>query len=52
MARKDRYSQDRLDNIAKHKALKTRRRKLRKARNAQLREAGIKFSKNDIAYKG
>ena len=38
--------------IAKQQALKTKRRKARKARNAKLREAGTKFSKKDHCYKG
>ena len=39
------------DGIAKSQAVKTKRAKKRKARNAQLRNDGVKFSKKDACYK-
>ena len=52
MARKDRYSEQTKERIVQAKHKKTARRKARKARNARLREEGVKFSKKDSCYKG
>jgi len=40
-----------IDIIAKIKSKKNARRKARKAKNAQLREAGVKFGHKDACYK-
>ena len=50
MARKDKYSQDKLNNIKKEQAKKTARRKAKKRLNAALRERGDKFSYEDACY--
>lgn len=50
--RKDKYCEVDLEAIAKCRAKKTKRRKARKAKNARLREAGLKFSKKDNCYRG
>lgn len=52
MARRSKYGEARLEEIAKCKARKTKRLKARRARNARLREQGVKFAKTDAAYKG
>ena len=51
MAKKDRYTDDQKAIIAKNKTRKNARRKAIKAQNAKLRDAGVKFSKNDACYK-
>ena len=45
MARRDKYSEDRKANLQKEKSKKNARRKARKAKNAELRENGVKFVK-------
>lgn len=52
MAKADKYSEQRLAQIATCKAKKNRRLKNRRKANAKLRDAGVKFSHKDAAYKG
>lgn len=43
MARRDKFSEQQKENIAKCRAKKNARRRKRKAENQRLREAGVKF---------
>jgi len=52
MARRDKYSEAQLEQIALCKARKSKRLKRRRARNARLRANGEKFSTKDAAYQG
>lgn len=47
MARKDKYGQERLAQIARCKARKTKRLKLRRKENQRQRLAGVRFGLKD-----
>ena len=51
MSKKDKYSEQKLEQIRLAKQKKNARGKARKARNAVLRELGEKFSKKEACYK-
>jgi len=51
MARKDKYTEAELANIATIQSKKTARLKARRKRNVKLREDGVKFAKTDACYK-
>lgn len=51
MNKKDKYSEQKIEQIRLAKQKKTVRRKARKARNAVLRELEEKFSKKEHCYK-
>ena len=51
-ARSRQLPEARQERIAKIRTKKNSRRKKRKAVNARLREAGVKFSKLEACYKG